>query len=237
MSGWLDGPLTGYDLETTGPIPETARIVSASLITVGRGVERVDRSWLVKVDEEIPAAAVEVHHITTEYARAHGEPLAVVVAELLGALVDAWKAGPVVAFNASFDFTVLAAEVLRLELPPLDLGPILDPMVLDRETARYRSGKRTLARVAEVYGVANDNPHSSDADALTAARIAYALGRRHARIGQTPAADLHRLQVHWAAEQRQSFEKWKREHGDPDFVCDPGWPITEAFQKGVTRGE
>ena len=233
MSAWLDGPLCGFDLETTGPIPETARIVSVSLITVGRGVERQDRSWLVAVDEEIPAAATEVHGITTERARTEGCPLAVVVAELLSGLVDAWLLGPVVAFNASFDFTVLAAEVSRLGLPPLAIGPVLDPMVLDRETDRYRRGKRTLARVAEVYGVVNDNPHSSDADALTAARIAWALGTRHARIGQTPATDLHRLQVAWAREQRASLEQYLR-RTDPGASVDRGWPLTDRCKsKGV----
>jgi DNA polymerase III epsilon subunit-like protein len=59
---WADGPMATFDLETTGVDPETARIVTASVITIEPGVEPsaveyvmrqgkpddVDRSWPIR---------------------------------------------------------------------------------------------------------------------------------------------------------------------------------------------
>lgn len=59
----------------------------------------------------------------------------------------------VVAFNASYDLTVMDAEGKRLGFPALEFGTVADPYVIDREMDRTRSGKRTLAAVCDEYGV------------------------------------------------------------------------------------
>ena len=68
--GWHEGPLAGFDTETTGTDPETARIVTAAVIV--HGPEPVDARWLVNPGIDIPAEATAVHGISTETAQAQG---------------------------------------------------------------------------------------------------------------------------------------------------------------------
>lgn len=67
----------------------------------------------------IPPEAVRVHGISTQRAWAEGRPIADVLAGLSSA---AAQARVVVAHNASFDGSVIAAEYLRLGLNP-PIGP------------------------------------------------------------------------------------------------------------------
>src|SRR5690606_29267173 len=127
-STWADGPMLGFDLETTGKDPLTARIVTASAVTVGvpnpRGL-----NWLTDVDgEEIPDEAAAIHGVTTEHARTHGRPLREVVSELRTWIEGAWsRMIPVVGHNIAYDLTVLAAEIARFGGEPLTVrGPVID---------------------------------------------------------------------------------------------------------------
>ncbi|MGW4866231.1 hypothetical protein ACWEO6_33780, partial [Streptomyces sp. NPDC004291] len=61
---WTGHVLGGFDLETTGPEPESARIVSACLAYFAGG-QLHKRTWLLDPGCEIPAGATEVHGITT----------------------------------------------------------------------------------------------------------------------------------------------------------------------------
>ena len=84
---WTELPRATFDLETTGPNPMTARIVTASLILLGPdGTELRHGEWLADPGVEIPEEAAAVHGITTEHAREHGAPLKQVVFELASAL-------------------------------------------------------------------------------------------------------------------------------------------------------
>src|SRR5699024_2855838 len=85
---WADSRLVGFDLETTGVEPETARIVTAAFVDSATEV----RTWLVDPGIEIPEAARAVHGITTEYAQANGAEARQGVTELceiFSALKDA----------------------------------------------------------------------------------------------------------------------------------------------------
>ncbi|MGH3991530.1 MAG: exonuclease domain-containing protein, partial [Pseudonocardiaceae bacterium] len=140
---WAQGPLCGLDLETTDTDPAVARIVTASVVCVHPGREPVVASWLVAVDDPIPAESTLVHGVTTGHAREHGRPLADVAREVTGALVAMWGAGaPVVVHNAPYDLTVLGCERRRLGLPPVPItpetAPVVDPLVCDRAVDRYR---------------------------------------------------------------------------------------------------
>ena len=58
--------------------------------------------WLTR-GVEIPEAAAAVHGVTTEHARAHGQPAQQVVWELAGAIGSLFLDGvPVIAFNAAY---------------------------------------------------------------------------------------------------------------------------------------
>lgn len=101
--GWHRELLIGFDLETTGTDPRTARIVTAAVVEVKDGEPIGRRTWLADPGVSIPDDAVAVHGITNERAVAEGRPAGEVVEEIAGALVAHWRAGaPVVAYNAAF---------------------------------------------------------------------------------------------------------------------------------------
>lgn len=73
---WTRGLLASFDLETTGTDPFEARMVQASVMVIGANFGVVARRWLVNPGVEIPAEAAAIHGITTERARAEGQPAA-----------------------------------------------------------------------------------------------------------------------------------------------------------------
>lgn len=116
---WTTLPIIGFDTETTGVDPAEDRLVTCSLVRLtSDGVERM--YWLADPGVEIPERATAVHGISTEYARTKGRPITEVLAEISHVLVPHLAAGyPAVAFNASYDFTLLESELERHGLPTL----------------------------------------------------------------------------------------------------------------------
>src|SRR5690625_7985490 len=69
---WHTGSMVGFDLETTGPNPHEARIVTASIVLLDPdGQMRANAEWLVDPGIEIPAEADAVLGETTEQANAN----------------------------------------------------------------------------------------------------------------------------------------------------------------------
>ncbi|MFJ8312788.1 MULTISPECIES: 3'-5' exonuclease [unclassified Streptomyces] len=232
---WHLEPLVGFDLETTGTEPLEARIVSAAIVTV-RGADVVERrDWLADPGIRIPAQASAVHGISNERAAAEGRPAPEVADEIAESLTGCWRRGvPVVAYNAAFDLTLLAAELRRYELPSLSdrldgaaTGPVIDPYTIDRSVDRYRSGKRTLEAVCVEYGVLLEAAHDAGADALAAARVAVAIAERHPRVARLGPAELHDRQIQWYAEWAADFQQFLRKKGTADAVIDGSWPLRE----------
>src|SRR5690606_16604941 len=185
-----------FDLETTGVDVTTDRIVTAHVgVLDAKGREIAARSWLADPGVPIPDGAAAVHGVTTEQARAHGRPAHDVVAELVGSLQSLFAQGlPVVAYNASYDFSLLTHESLRHGVSPLAApGPIIDPLVIDKAVDRYRKGKRTLEVVAEHYKVRLDGAHEASADAIAAGRVAQAIARTFPLAAT--ARELHTQQI------------------------------------------
>lgn len=142
---------------------------------------------------------------------------------------------PVVAYNAAFDLTLLAAELRRHALPSLrerlgglDPAPVIDPYTIDRSVDRYRRGKRNLEAVCREYGVRLDAAHDATADALAAARLACAIADRHPKVAALGPADLHRRQIEWYAEWAADFQSFLRRKGDATAVVDGTWPLRES---------
>ena len=77
--------LLAFDLETTGPDPRTAHVVSSALIAID-GQHKKERNWLADPGIEIPEGATAVHGITTAHARENGRPHAEVIAETVAAI-------------------------------------------------------------------------------------------------------------------------------------------------------
>ncbi len=231
---WHDGTMVGFDLETTGTDPLTARVVTAAVVhhQVDDGIGELSRRWLVDPGIDIPEPAAAVHGITTAHARAHGEQAAIAVAAVADALTEAWSAGlPIVIFNAAYDVTLLNAELLRHRLMPLTERTgwtdalIIDPLVIDRAVDRYRRGKRTLQDAAQHYRILASGAHSADGDAVAACRVARAIAMRYPEVGDAePAALLSQQQV-WSTDWAVRFQAYLRSRGQADVVIDGTWPL------------
>lgn len=230
---WADRPFVSFDFESTGVDPLTARIVTASLVTInGRTVKT--REWLVDPGVEIPAEATAVHRITTEHARANGVKAQWAVGEIRQALQDAMFEGmPIVAFNAPYDLTLLAAECVRYGLPTLGetRAPlhVIDPLVIDRamDPRRKGSGVRKLTYLcSHVYNVplSEEDAHGSSADALAAARVAWKIAKRYPEVGERDLDLLQATQRTWHREWAVEFGGWLVTQGKANDV-DPHWPI------------
>lgn len=224
---WHKQHLVAYDLETTGPDPATARIVTADLVQLSPDGNIVsERHYLADPGIDIPEEATAVHGITTNHARTYGEPVADVVLLLLNDIEAAWGEGyPIVAFNASYDFTVLDRELRRHHNRTLAItGPVLDPLVIDRGVDRYRRGSRKLIAVCEHYGVplSEEDAHNSAADATAAGRLAYAIAKRHKfKVGRRDLRALWISQRAWHREWATHYEEYKR--GVERAAADRAW--------------
>jgi len=212
---WAKGRLCAFDTDTDSADPEGARIITATVLFLGGGQERVDRQWLLRPERPIPIAE-----------------------QVIGAFA---RGVPVVAFNAAFDLTVLDRECLRLGLTPLtrrltpgaSFGPVIDPHVIDKAVDRYRRGKRTLGATCEQYGIDLGEAHDATADALGAARLAYMLAKRYpAQVGDVDPIELHDLQVDWRAQQSASLQEYFAKQGKNEVV-DGSWPLRQPAEVGA----
>ncbi|MFJ9214271.1 3'-5' exonuclease [Streptomyces sp. NPDC102264] len=230
---WHLGRMTGFDLETTGPDPLTARIVTACIVQCGGGSPVDSATWLSDVDgEEIPDEAAAIHGVTTVRARAEGAPLEQVVGELLAGLGQAIVAGlPIVAMNARYDLTLLDREAERYGLDPLPIGPVIDPYVIDKAVDKYRRGSRKLTALCDHYKVPIGNAHQADADAIAACRVAWRQATQYEQVARMTLPELHHAQVGWAAEQAASLQEYFRRK-DPTAVVEGAWPLIPRQQGG-----
>ncbi|MEZ0093146.1 exonuclease domain-containing protein [Streptacidiphilus sp. EB129] len=231
---WLHETLVGFDMETTGTDPAQSRIVTAALVEAKGGVVVRQRDWLADPGVPIPAEATAIHGIATERAVAEGRPVAEVADEVAEALCGYWRAGvQVVVFNAAFDLSLLSAELHRHGLPSLaqrlggaPVGPVLDPLTVDRAIDKYRKGSRTLQSACGVYGVELADAHRAGSDALAALHVALALGRAYpAEVGDLAPVDLHRRQIDWHAHWAEGLQSWLRRSKEPQAVVDGSWPL------------
>jgi DNA polymerase-3 subunit epsilon len=214
----------GFDTETTGTAVDRDRIVTAALARRSPDGAVVERTWLIAPDIDIPPGATAVHGITTDYARAHGRP----PAEALEAIAAA--GAPVVVFNAGFDLPLLDAELARngLATLPERLGgpvrPVLDPLVLDRGTDRFRKGKRTLAALIEHFGVATGGAaHDAPADGRATIAVLDAILDAHGEVAALGLDALHDWQCAKHREWAVSFNRWLESKGRvPDVRAE--WP-------------
>ena len=235
MTTWNTLPRAAFDLETTGRNSRAARIVTASVTVVDHKGDLIkEHEWLADPGVEIPTEASDIHGVTTEQARSEGRPAQEVTAELAAVLQELFDAGiPVIAFNASYDFTVLAAESARYGVRQLSRFPVLDPYIMNKQVDRYRKGKRTLTALCEEYGITLDNAHTSAADALATLRMLDAMAIKFPKL-KMPASQLHALQKDWAVSQAADFQNYLRKT-KPTAVIEGEWPVLPPEDGG--RGD
>ncbi len=230
-----------FDTETTGPDPLQDRIVTAALVARGGGRPDKVMSWLINPGIPIPAEATEVHGIDDAKAATGAAP-ADALDDIADILAKALAYGmPVIAFNLSFDWTILARDMERHRLPTLGermpegtVPPLLDPLVIDRQFDRYVKGKgqRQLKPTAARYGVELTDWHTAEADALAALLITEAQFERFPLLQGYAPASLFAQQQRWRAEHCASLQAHFRKT-DPAAVVDGSWPLLPHQQNGA----
>lgn len=216
--------LLAFDLETTGPDPRTAHVVTSALIAID-GPHKKERSWLADPGIEIPEGATAVHGITTAQAREHGRPHADVVGETVAGIREGWREGrTLVVFNACFDLTILRRWDPSFEI----LGPVIDPFVVDRALDPYRKGKRTLEALCGQHGVRLDNAHEAAADALAAARLAWKMLGGQQVLSASDWREVNAQQARWHETRQRDFAAYLERTGKDASDVNTQWPMATA---------
>lgn len=218
-------PMLSIDTETTGIDPFEVRIVTASCIFDVPNEQPRVKNWLVDPGVEIPEAASNVHGVTNEHASIFGQEPAEMLTEIAQDITE-WVAQgfPLVVFNAPYDLTLLLEEFQRHNIDfNGDFGYVIDPFVLDKWFDPWRKGKRTLEVMSQHYGVALNDAHSADADALASVKIARVLGPKLHPLNMT-AKDIHEAQIAQKQKQAEGYQSYLRKT-DPTAVVDGSWPI------------
>lgn len=234
--GWIRRPLLGFDTETTGVDVTGDRVVTAALVHRVPGVSTDVRTWLIDPGVEIPEEATAIHGISTEHAREHGRPPAEALEEVAAELARHLAQGvPVVAYNAAFDLSLLDHELVRHGLPTLpdrlghSVGPVIDPLVIDRWKDRFRAGKRRLGDLSEVYGITSDGElHNAEVDVLATLDLLAALVARYPELDETHLIDLHQSQAGAHAAWADGFNSWRVEQGMEGPGASRIWPVKAA---------
>ncbi|HQY34619.1 MAG TPA: exonuclease domain-containing protein [Actinotalea sp.] len=233
---WIDGALMGFDTETTGVDVGTDRVVTAALVrragSAAPGTPSLSTvTWLIDPGVPIPAGAAAIHGVTTAHARAHGRPAAVALEEIATGLAAALRRGePVVAFNASYDLSLLDAELRRHRLPTLperighEVRTVVDPLVLDRYLDRYRPGKRRLGDLCAHYGVTTAALHTAEVDVLATLDVLAAIAAAHPELAAMTLDEVHDLQVTAHRTWAEGFNAWRTQQGLVGAGAELDWP-------------
>jgi DNA polymerase III subunit epsilon len=229
-----------WDTETTGTNPLKARIVTAALVVRGGGLEDRTFSYLINPQVPIPPEASAIHGVTNERAQAEGADQREALEEIAGQLAAALRYGmPVIAFNHSYDWSVLHYDLERNGLPTmaerLEAEPhtLLDPHVIDKQCVQRLRGKglRKLKPTCERYGVALEDWHTAEADALAALLLTDAQFDYHPQLTTMGPKQLFAAQKAWRAEQQAGLQAFLRK-SDPSAYCAPDWPLVPAPRDG-----
>ncbi|MFI1562143.1 exonuclease domain-containing protein [Streptomyces sp. NPDC020490] len=253
MSAFADVRKAAWDTETTGPNPLEDRIVTAAFVVRGGGREDRVFSWLINPGIPIPAEASAVHGVTDAMVQADGQDPKTALDEIATNLLRAAAWGmPIVAFNHSFDWSILHYDLKRNGLPTVEDRlaeyadsaplPLLDPHVIDRQCVpRLRGkGQRKLKPTAERYGVTLTDWHTAEADALAALLITEAQFERFPQLDLMGPQQLFAAQRAWRAEQQTGLREWFRTQATPEQAADPersfdgSWPLIPAPREGDT---
>lgn len=210
MSTWIDEGFIAFDTETTGVDTAEDRIVTAAAVLFRNGEPQETRSWLIKVDVDIPERASEVHGITNEISQSQGQDQTEALAEI-GDYLDSAEL-PIVCFNTGFDIPILNSNLRRHGLGELKTTVIICPHVLDRQLDKYVKGKnqRRLKPTAERYGLelSEDDWHGAEADSLVTGRILIAQGQKFPKITEVTPQELADKVVEWRDQQDAEFKEW-----------------------------
>lgn len=216
LAPYYELPLLGFDTETDGIDVKNNHIITCNLTYSKLDGSFTPFDWILKPVQDIPQEASDVHGITTEYALEHGQEPREALQAIHDHLVRWERFGlPLVAFNAAYDCSILTYEWARHGIESrVRFNRVVDPFVLDKHAAPFRSGGRKLTRLAEIYGVElGEAAHAADADVKATLELARLMP--HAYEKKTldldmPLDRLHAHQVIWKYEQAMGLQKYFR---------------------------
>lgn len=237
MTGWVDGPMVGFDTETTGVDYNRDLILSSSIVNIPRtGPVQIATEYLDHKLQD-PVGGHQIHKMDAAFLAEHGDdPGATLeaICEILAIMVD--HETPLVGMNIVFDLTMLDRNCRRFDVQPLTsrITPFcVDALVLDKGCHPYRKGKRNLQTLAtKVYMVPwnDDEAHTSAGDALAAARVAWRIGRVYPALGALSVPQVHELQMEWKKAQDESFARYKQDRNEPVDGLDGHWPVKPLLE-------
>ena len=232
MSEWTQGPLLGFDLETTGTDPRTDVPVSFSFVFYDSGVETHAIDGIINPEVEIPDAAIAVHGITNERAKQDGRELKKTIAGIAYALVASSMANiPVVGMNVSFDLKMidyLSQKFFGDSLSNRGFnGPVLDVLVIDRFYDKYRKGGRKLIDLCAFYGVDKaEMLHNAQNDAEACVAVLLKQSSKYPEMLSMGLDALYLSEKDWHRDWAENFSKYLISKGrDPLSELDLLWPL------------
>jgi len=227
---WIDGPLVGFDTETTGVHTSQDRIITAAVVARSGG-STAEQTWMIDPGIPIPERSTQVHGITDLMVQLDGVQPEEALPEISSAVVEALSTGvPVVAFNAGFDLAILDAELARHHMPMLtqqldgEVAPIIDPLTLDRALVKFRRGKRTLTDLCTAYRVDTGSMHTAEVDVAATLDLLAAIARKYPQLTEMSPLELHSWQRTKHREWAEEFNRWRASRGYSGPGADPSWP-------------
>ena len=207
---WIHEGFIAFDTETTGVEVESARVVTAAAVVFEGATPLYTRSWLIKVDVDIPEITTAVHGITNEMSQRDGQEQREALAEIRDFLVNSGM--PVVCFNSSFDIPLFNANLARLGLELLPTEQVLCSYVIDKQCNKYVKGKaqRRLKPTADRYGIelTEEDWHGAEADARVAGQIFLAELAAYSELSTFSVVELSSAINLWRDQQDREFQEW-----------------------------
>jgi len=166
----------------------------------------------------VPAVATAINGITTD-----GIAAASRFGEVAWELKQIMKGATLVAYNGAFDLRMLCAEASRAgmlhDLFPMGLyTPVLDPLVIVRQHAKYMKGRK-LTDIAGRLGMDTTGAHGALADCLlTQTVMVGAIAAAPALRGMDTAALLCSIAAWAEAQQAEWLDYVGRRYGTPTYV-------------------
>ena len=232
---WTDGPLLGFDTETTGVDVDNDRIVTAALVRRDASGTHV-RSWLINPGVAIPDAAAAIHGVSTEHARTHGRPPREALEEIAADLAEALRGGvPVVAYNAVV--RPVPARRRAAAAPPQDPArpPVQRRTPRDRPArARPRGGPVLRGASASSSTCAAttrwSSPGTCTPPTSTSSPRSTCSSGSSAGSPTSPTLDLDTLHEYQSTAHQawaESFNAWRAEQGFDGPGASDVWPTRE----------
>jgi len=202
---WNTLPWVVLDFETTGVDPLACAPVSVAAVRFELGKEVEHYYCVVSPGVSIPPESTAIHGICDEHVR-DAAPLI----EHAQALFEIGKEALPVAYNASYDRTILHRHIAGTDCPLFDPKQLwLCPLVVIRDVDRYERGKgrHKLETCCARWGVELDGAHNALADARATGRLLWRLFEK-GKIRDYAAAQLLPLIEQRRAAQDADFKAY-----------------------------